>query len=256
MRLMRRSSRRSAVLASAPALLAVLGLVALPGCKKDKAADKGDESANGAKSTETPTTAETARKAGKDRFKREGLSARLGLEPITVDEVKPLTPELTGAKALGEPVQTAGGRRVTAMQCLDGTDVEKIRGEIEAQLGKLGFATIRSSPKGKRDLVTLSADKPPFRFSATVRTGPYPDCPAEQKKVKVLMSWFKRAPRPRPGSPTAPGMTPMAPDTTPATPRATPPTKVEPAAGAPADQPPHGGVHGKAPPPTGKPAAE
>ncbi|HTE54280.1 MAG TPA: hypothetical protein VK698_25670 [Kofleriaceae bacterium] len=199
---MRRSIRAIPLLASTPTLIAALALAVAPGCKKkEKAAEQTAEPESG-------STGVIGTKKPGGRFRNDGLSARLGLEPVTVAEVGPLTPQLTGAQPLGQPTQTAGGRRVTAMQCMDGTDVDKIKAELEAQLNKLGFAPIRSSPRGKRDLVTLSADKPPFRFSATVRTGPYPDCPADQKKVKVLMSWFKRSPRPKPPVGAAPGATP------------------------------------------------
>jgi hypothetical protein len=178
----------------------------LSGCKKkeEKPAEKTDTPA-----ASTGQSGDPNKKPGLGRFRGEGLTARRGLEPISVDDVKPIIPALTGAQPLGNPVQTAGGRRVTIMQCMDGTDIEKIKADLEDQLKKLGYTDLRTSPAGKRDLVTMAAHKDPFRLSATVRTGPFTDCPADQKKVKVLFSFFKRNPRP-PGTPpgAAPGAAP------------------------------------------------
>jgi hypothetical protein len=192
-------------------LTAVACLGGLAGCKKKE--EKPAETTGSAGTAPSgDQTADQSKRPGLSRSRGEGMSARLGLEPVTVAEVQPLIPALTGARQLAEPAQTAGGRRVTVMQCMDGPDVDRIRAELESKLTEIGFTSLRSSPRGKRDLVTVSGQKDRFRISATLRTGPYPDCPADQKKIKVLMSYFKRNPRP----PTAPGTTAPAQGTAPA----------------------------------------
>jgi hypothetical protein len=170
------------------------GLGGLSGCKKkekDKEAAKSGEGGAGAGIAKAGDPDQPA--AG--RYQAQGLS-RIGMQPVTVEEVKPLIPELAGATPLAEPTSVAGGRRVTVMKCLPAEDMEKVKAEVQDQLTKLGFSSIRTSPQGKRDLVTISAEKPPMRVAATLRSGPYPDCPADQKKIKLLMSYFKRLQRP------------------------------------------------------------
>jgi hypothetical protein len=189
-------------------VIAILSLTAgvggLSGCKKkekEKAAEKSGEGGAGALKQGDPN------QPAAGRYHGQGLN-RIGLEPVTVDEVKPLIPELTGATPLAEPTSVAGGRRVTVMKCLPAEDIEKVKAEVQDKLTKLGFGSMRSSPTGKRDLVTISAEKPPMRVAATLRKGPYPDCPADQNKVKLLMSFFKRMPRPPRMQGGAPGTAP------------------------------------------------
>jgi len=177
------------------------------GCKKEEkaaepAADKaGGESASAKPGEGSGAAGESSSKPSGETPRPDGLTTRLGLEPITIAEVQPIVPALTGAQALGEPAVTAGGRRVTIQQCLEGTDLEKVRAELEQKLTALGYASVRGSPPGKRNLAAISAQKDLFRIAATLRMGPYPDCPADQKKVKVLLSFFKRSPQPEQPAP-------------------------------------------------------
>ncbi len=177
----------------AAGLLAVASAGALSGCKKEES--KPAES--GAKPGEAgdSKTSDGDAKKKINRFPREGLGRKLGLEPITVEEVKPMLPALKGGTSLGEPISTARGLRITAMECLTG-DQATIKSALEARLTELGFKSIRMSERQRMNIITVSAEKTPYRMSATVRTGPYPDCPADQKKSKLLMSFFKRPPRP------------------------------------------------------------
>jgi hypothetical protein len=194
------------------AVLVALALTGLTGCKKkEESAGKEKEAATGTSASEAGKT-DTGKLAARSaeakqnalaRFRSEGLSARLGLEPITVEEIAPLIPSLTGATPIGAPSSTGGGRRVTSIQCVQGSDAEKVKAELEKKLGDLGFTSIRASAIGKQNIVNISAEKTPYRLSATVRSGPFPDCPAEQKKLKVLASYFKRIPRPVGGNPPA-----------------------------------------------------
>src|SRR6266508_4510220 len=103
-----------------PNSVIVAGLVALAGrsgCKKEESAGKeaagakagGDE---GDKTAQPAAQSAEAKQKALARFRSEGLSARLGLEPVTVDEIKPLIPTLTGATPIGAPSSTGGGRRV------------------------------------------------------------------------------------------------------------------------------------------------
>jgi hypothetical protein len=211
---MRSSLLAIAILAGATSLAAG----GLTGCKKkEKAADQAAEADTSAEAQ--PAGSGSKKEALKRLRGQGGLAARLGLEPVTIAEVKPLIPALTGATPLGEPTETVGGRRVTAIHCLSGTDAASIKGEMESKLAEMGFSDIRANPRGKRDVMTVSAQKGNIRLAATLRVGPYPDCPAEEKKIKVLMSYFKRAPKPGSSanqSPAPSRATPAAPGSKPA----------------------------------------
>ena len=201
---MRGSSTARAILAGGLSLAAVAALGLATGCKKEEKKEATSQKpAEGAAGSRADGGFERKR-AAMGRFQGQGLSARLGLEPITVDEVKPLLPSLKGGTPIGEPVSTARGLRVTAMECLTG-DLADIKTSLEARLKELGFTTVRSSERKTMNIVTVSAEKTPYRLSASVRSGPYPDCPADQKKSKLLMSFFKRPPKPPGAAPGAPG---------------------------------------------------
>lgn len=196
------------VILAAGLTFSVAGSGALSGCKKEEAkpAESGAKPGEAGDSSKTSTAFDSDNKKKLSRFQREGLGQKLGLEPITPEEVKPMLPALKGGTSLGEPVATARGLRVTAMECLTG-DQATIKTNLEARLNQLGFKAIRMSERQRMNIITVSAEKTPYRLSATVRSGPYPDCPADQKKSKLLMSFFKRPPRP-PGAATPGGSSP------------------------------------------------
>jgi hypothetical protein len=177
-------------------LLGVAGAGALSGCKKEEAkpAESGAKPGEAA-DAKGATSSDGDAKGKRSRFSREALGRKLGLEPITPDEVKSMLPGLKGGTSLGEPIATARGLRVTAVECLTG-DQATIKSSLEARLTELGFKAIRMSERQRMNIITVSAEKTPYRLSATVRSGPYPECPADQKKSKLLMSFFKRPARP------------------------------------------------------------
>ncbi|HKE17322.1 MAG TPA: hypothetical protein VKB80_20750 [Kofleriaceae bacterium] len=198
---MRGSSTARALLAGGLTLAVAASLGVAAGCKKEEKKEATSQKpAEGAARGSSSDGGLDRKRQAMGRFQGQGLSARLGLEPITVEEVKPLLPGLKGGTPIGQPVSTARGLRVTAMECLTG-EMSEIKTNLEARLKELGFTTVRSSERKTMNIVTVSAEKVPYRLSASVRSGPYPDCPADQKKSKLLMSFFKRPPKP-PGTPT------------------------------------------------------
>jgi hypothetical protein len=239
MALMRGFMTAKSILVSV-ALAACAGLVASSGCKKKEeegAASKPVEQ-DKAGAGSAASAQEEQKGSSRDAGARGLRNSRLGLEPLTVDEIKPLLPTLEGSTPLREPNTTARGLRVTAAQCVTGNMTE-IRPKLEEQLKKLGFTTVRISERKRMNIMTVSAQKSPYRLSATVRSGPYPDCPEKEKKSKMLISYFKRPPRnapdgsasgaaPAQGSQAAPGQGTTAPVPPPEgglTPAAPEPTK-------------------------------
>lgn len=197
MRLMRGSLIANAILASGLLLVSLAGTSGCSSCKKKEQAKPASEEGMTAEGGEAAP--EDDEKKKRRRQRGEGMSARFALLKITPEEVKPLIPQIKGAKMIGEPNVTAGGRRITATQCIDEADLPAVKADLLAKLAELGF-TPRRGARERPGIVAISAEKAPYRFSATVRSGPYPDCPGDQKKAKMLMSFFKR-PLPKDGSP-------------------------------------------------------
>jgi hypothetical protein len=52
---------------------------------------------------------------------------------------------------------------------------------------------MRTRPHPRNDqMVTLHAEKQPYQLGATVQKATTPDCPGDQGKMKVVLSYFKR----------------------------------------------------------------
>ena len=126
--------------------------------------------------------------------------ARPSFMPITVAEVAPLVPQLSGAETL-VPLQTvAGGRRVNTTLCVTIDEPSRTSDELKQKLGALGFELITSSARPQRlplkTIHWLRAKKGIFRMAASVHTAEYADCKASANKSKVFMAYFKREDRP------------------------------------------------------------
>ncbi len=116
---------------------------------------------------------------------------------------------------------TTGGRQVNVIHCLAQNDPAKIKAEFEQKLGELGYSAIRfrDKPKkkdrGPKELVRITAEKGMYRLTVAVQSAPFFDCKESEKKVKLVMFFFKRTDQPpagpqTPASPAGP-QTPAAP---------------------------------------------
>lgn len=214
--------------------LAALLVAGPTGCKK-KNADKPPDQAAAADTTEGTAPhlggkpAGARNELGAKRMGAHGLRANmlqhLSLQPVTVDEVKPLVPAIEGATPVGQPGAGPGGRQVKAALCVSGKDATTTAGAMVSWLEKNGFTGVRQrvNPHNS-DFVTVGADKQPYRIAASVQRGPFPDCPAAGNKTKVMMMFFKRGTAA--SAPAAGGATPAAPGS------ATPPSSPGTPAGA------------------------
>ncbi len=184
---MRSFATAALLLVAVPAVM-VAGGMGLSGCKKKE---------NPAPATKDPTADPrvepngdgiTKQASGRSQVARQPVT----FEPVTVEEVKPYIPQLTGVAPIGEPKVIAGGRRVMALGCGSGTDQAAMKAELEKKLAELGFSAI-STPRvsSRLNAVTLMAQKGDLRVSAAVRSTKDADCPADQKKNKIFMTYFK-----------------------------------------------------------------
>lgn len=176
-----------------PAFVAFLALglsASLSGCKKKEAAKPAVEDA-GAVSTRRD------RAPAFQRFEDRVESRQTGFEPVTVDELEPIVPTLANSVPTGKPMRTSRGRRVNIVHCHDGSDLDKVRVDLEAKMREMGWDNIKQrKPKatnfGHKELLKLVAEKPPYRLTAIVQRANFHNCRESEGKVKVVMAFFKR----------------------------------------------------------------
>ncbi len=118
--------------------------------------------------------------------------------PLTRDEIKPIVPTLTGAVQTARPMVTTAGRQINVIHCLAQNDPAKIKADFKTKLEALGYDAIRFRDKPKRDrppkeLVRITAEKDPYRLTVAVQSAPFFDCKESEKKVKLVMQFFKRS---------------------------------------------------------------
>lgn len=194
------------MLRPASAVLLALGLsVSLAGCKKKEAAKPAVQDA-GVSASSTRDRAPAF-----ERFERKIEERQTGFESVTADEVQPIVPTLAGSVPSGKPMLTSRGRRVNIVHCHDGSDMGKVRADLEAKLRELGWDNIKprkpkKSSLGPKELLTLVAENAPYRLTAVVQSGNFYDCRESEGKVKVVMAFFKRpgVVQVAPGSPEEP----------------------------------------------------
>ncbi len=203
--------------ASSIAILVAAALAApasLSGCKKEE-----QSSAQPASQQAGAPAADGAEKRPKREknpiFRKRALAAQgqFGLVRLSRDEIKPLVPTLTGARQTARPMVTTAGRQVNVIHCLPQDDPARIKAEFQQKLEALGFGSIRFRDKlpnerPPKELVRVTAEKGQYRLTVAVQSGPFYDCKASEKKVKLVMSFFKRTDQAPAG-----GQTPAAPAT-------------------------------------------
>jgi hypothetical protein len=198
-----------ACLVAAPFLAA---LVAQAGCKKEESAGEATgESGEGARAVTAaePRTGEARPKREiQPQFRRRGdaMRSQMGLETLTVDEVAPLVPELTGATVVGKPSRQSRGRRVNVARCVPTDDVRKIEKDMKKKLAALGFTETsslvpKSTKRLPKDLLKVTSQNGPYALTAMLQRASFRDCPEGEKKTMVVMAFFKRSSKPKAGAP-------------------------------------------------------
>jgi hypothetical protein len=127
----------------------------------------------------------------------EAARAKSGFEKLTREEIQPLIPTLAGAVPTSRPMVTTAGRQINVVHCLPQNDPAKIKAEFKQKLEALGYDSIRFRDNPKRDqppkeLVRVTAEKAQYRLSVAVQSAPFFNCKESEKKVKLVMKFFKR----------------------------------------------------------------
>jgi len=200
---------------------AVAAPVSMSGCKRE------EKSAQQAASAQTAAQDAGGAKQRPDRGthpafrnRSESAQAQSGLTKLTPDEIQPLIPTLTGAVPTGRPMVTTAGYQINIVHCLPQNDPAKIKAEFQKKLEALGFDSIRFRDSPKRDLppkelVRVTAEKAPYRLTVAVQSAPFFNCKESEKKVKLVMKYFKRSDKAPAGSPLPAGKTPAPAGSTP-----------------------------------------
>jgi hypothetical protein len=199
---------RRAALANVIVVSAALALGSAGGCTCGSEDRKKDD--------ETPAAdqASSDRKVDPNAMRKRSAAMRnLRMAPIALEEVEPLIPKLPATTPVGKPGVMTQGRQVKAVLCMVSPSADAAMGELLKALGALGFENIKTRPHPRnQEMVTLHGDKQPFQLGAIVQKSKTPDCPGDQGKIKVVLSYFKRvsadAAVPAPGPAPAPAPTP------------------------------------------------
>jgi hypothetical protein len=177
--------------------LALASLAAFSGCTSCSGCEKKETAANGGESPAADAGA-APRPARRHSLAPELSSeAGLGFEKVSIPEIEALVPTVPGATQLARPMLTSVGRRVNIVQCHDGNDRDKLKAELVKTLEDAGWQSIatRDNPPPQRpfkQLFKVTAEKDRYRLTIMVKSAPFHDCREDQKKVRLVMSFFKR----------------------------------------------------------------
>ena len=172
--------------------------VTLVGCKREEKSAPQTGSARAA-AQDAGAAQKRANRGRSPLFagRAEAARVRSGFEKLTREEIQPLVPTLAGAVPTSRPMVTTAGRQINVVHCLPQNDPAKIKAEFKQKLEALGYDSIRFRDNPKRDqppkeLVRVTAAKAPFRLSVAVQSAPFFNCKESEKKVKLVMKFFKR----------------------------------------------------------------
>ena len=179
---MRRAGLVNAVVVTALVLGSAAG-----GCTCGK--DGGKKEAEPAPTSRVPRVPGDPAMAGK----RTQALRNLQLAPITLEDIEPLIPSLPGATPVGKPGVMTQGRQVKAVFCMASPTADAVMTQLVAAASSLGFTEVktRTHPRNQ-EMITMHGEKGPIRLGGTVQRGKTPDCPGDQGKIKIVLSYFKR----------------------------------------------------------------
>ncbi len=181
---------RRAALANVIVVSAALALASAGGCTCGSKESKKDEETQAA--DKTPGAGDKTVDPNAMR-KRSAALRNMRLAPLALEEVEPLIPKLPATTPVGKPGVMTQGRQVKAVLCMTSPSADAAMGELLRALGALGFNDIKTRPHPRnQEMVTLHADKHPIQVGAIVQKSKTPDCPGDQGKIKVVLSYFKR----------------------------------------------------------------
>ncbi len=203
---MRRAALANVIVVSA------LALASGAGCKCGSDDKKKADEAPAAE--QTPAGGDTAGDPTAVRKRTDALR-KMRLAPITLEEVEPLIPKLPATTPVGKPGVMTEGRQVKAVLCMVSPSADATVSQLTGAITALGFGNVKTRPHPRnQEMVTLHGEKPPFQLGAIVQKSRTPDCPGDQGKIKVVLSYFKRVsadaaiPAPGPAPAPAPALAP------------------------------------------------
>lgn len=99
---------------------------------------------------------------------------------LTLDEATPVIPAITDTTVIDAPTEAPAGAQVHFAWCTTAADAKAAQAVIESSLTAAGWGELHDRGMGAR--IAISADKPPYRISASISASPRPGCsPADGK---------------------------------------------------------------------------
>lgn len=99
---------------------------------------------------------------------------------LTLDEATPVIPTIADTTVIDAPTEAPAGAQVHFAWCTTAADAKAAQAVIESSLTAAGWGEFHDRGMGAR--IAISADKPPYRISASISASPRPGCsPADGK---------------------------------------------------------------------------
>ena len=99
---------------------------------------------------------------------------------LTLDEATPVIPTIPDTTVIDPPTEAPQGAQVHFAWCTAAADAKAAQAVIEKGLTDAGWGEFHDRGMGAR--IAISADKPPYRISASISASPRPGCsPADGK---------------------------------------------------------------------------
>lgn len=187
-------------------LLVALSAAALvgPGCNCNKKKTKKKETTGAAKQapgnkpqTSTPPRARPILTKDRSLDKARSLAKRR-MAKVTADEAKAALPQPAGSSVLSAPQELNGGRLVKSTICFSNMNAESAAAALTKTLETDGWQNVNSRAHPQRpNRFGLSAQKPPYRLTASVAAGHWPNCKKTDNKIWASLIMHKvEAPKP------------------------------------------------------------
>jgi hypothetical protein len=99
---------------------------------------------------------------------------------LTLAEATPIIPTISDTTIVDAPTEAPQGAQVHFAWCTTAADAKAAQAVIESSLTAAGWGEFHDRGMGAR--IAISADKPPYRISASISASPRPGCsPADGK---------------------------------------------------------------------------
>jgi hypothetical protein len=108
---------------------------------------------------------------------------------LTLAEATPALPAIPDAVIVDEPTEAPQGAQVHLAYCITAADQQHALASLRKGLTDGGWVDLRDRGQGAR--IAVTADKPPYRISASISASPRPGCSPADSQWFASMQMYK-----------------------------------------------------------------